>query len=240
MSGHSKWAQIKRQKGATDQKRSALFTKLGNTISVAARQGGGDIETNFKLRLAVDKAKSANMPKDNIERAIKRGTGELAGGQLEEIIYEGYGPGGIAIYVEALADNKNRAVAALKYLLSKYGGNLATSGSVVWMFERKGVLRILIDDIKISLEELELKAIDAGAEDTRREEDCLVVYSKADDLSRVKEQLEQSGIKVEYAEIEMVAKERIAPDEANKAKLEKLYEELDENPDVSNYYTNEE
>jgi len=142
MSGHSKWAQIKRQKGATDQKRGNLFTKLAKGITIAARDGGGDPASNFKLRLAVDQAKQSNMPKDNIERAIKRGAGELEGGQIEEAIYEGFGPSGVAIIIETLTDNKNRTVSNVKHILTKYGGGLGSSNSVLWQFERKGVVRI--------------------------------------------------------------------------------------------------
>ncbi len=240
MSGHSKWSTIKRQKGAADQKRGALFTKLGNNITIAAREGGGDAEMNFKLRLAMDKAKAANMPKENIERAIKRGTGELAGDGIEEIVYEGFGPEGVAIYIEALTDNKNRTVANIKHILSKYGGNLGGPGSVAWMFDRKGVIRILSEDLEISEDDLSLKAIDAGAEDIVSEEDGIIIYTAPEKLEAVKKLLEKSGVKISFAETEFVPQDKVVVSEAAKSNLEKLYEELEENEDISNYYTNEE
>lgn len=163
MSGHSKWSQIKRQKGVADVKRGNLFTKLCNNITIAARLGGGSQETNFRLRLAVDKAKAASVPRDNIERAIKRGTGELGGAQIEEIVYEGYGPGGVAILVETLTDNKNRTAPLIRNIFSKHGGNMGGPGSVAWMFAPKGVIRLEIASLKSSKEDVELAAIDAGA-----------------------------------------------------------------------------
>ncbi|MEA3398713.1 MAG: YebC/PmpR family DNA-binding transcriptional regulator [Patescibacteria group bacterium] len=230
MSGHSKWNTIKRQKGATDAKRGALFTKLGKTITVAAKEGGGDLETNFKLRLAVDQAKSGNMPKDNIDRAIKRGTGELAGGIIESIAYEGFGPDGTAFIIEALTDNRNRTSAAMKHILTKYGGNLGGPGSVAWMFSQKGVIRIPeIND------NLELELIDAGAADIQKDPDGAAIYTAPNDLKKVKDFLEQKNIVVEYAEVEQVAKEKKA---VAFEKLQKIFDELEENEDVNNFYTN--
>lgn len=237
MSGHSRWTQIKRGKGIADAKRSALFTKLGNTITVAARELGGEPAANFKLRMAIEQAKAVNMPKDNIERAIKRGTGELAGAQIEEITYEVFGPKGTAFIIEILTDNKNRAIANLKHILTKYEGGLGTSGSVVWRFEKRGVIRMT--DAKN--QDLELRIIDAGAEDIKRENETLIIYTKSEDLQKVKENLEKQEITIEYAGVEWVAKEPIKiGDTALKEKLEKLYQELDDSEDVNNYYSNTE
>jgi len=235
MSGHSKWSTIKRQKGAADQKRGTLFTKLGNAVTVAAKEGGGDPDTNFKLRLAIDKAKSANMPNDNIDRAIKRGTGELAGEKLQEMIFEGYGPGGVALIMEAYSGNRNRTTSHLRHLLDQQGGKLAENGSVSWNFERKGVVIISAQNNK---EEVELKAIDAGADDLKEEEQELIVYTKPDQLEKVKNQLEKAGIKIDYSEIEMVAKNQVKISKGDRAKLNKLLEELEGSEEVNNYYTN--
>ena len=232
MSGHSKWAQIHRQKGVADTKRGALFTKLGKAITIAAKLGGGEAESNFRLRLAMDQAKAANMPKDNMERAIKRGTGELGEGIIESIIYEGFGPDGTAFIIEALTDNRNRTSSALKHILTKYGGSLGGPGSVSWMFEPKGVIRI--KEIK---DELELELIDAGASDIVREDDGAIVYTVPDNLKKIKELLEKKGIKIEYAEMEQVAKEKKA---VAGAEIKKLFDELDENEDVNDFYTNAE
>lgn len=235
MSGHSKWNSIKHQKGAADAKRGALFTKLGKAISVAAKGGGSDPESNFQLRLAVDQAKAANMPKDNIERAIKRGSGELDGGKIEEISYEGFGPEGTAFIIEALTDNRNRSSAAMKHILTKYGGGLGGPNSVAWMFKQKGIIRIkAIDD------ELELELIDAGASDIIKDADGVIVYTASNDLKKIKELIDQKDITIEYAEIEQVAKEKKVVAEDKKDKIQKLFNELDENEDVNNYYTNAE
>ena len=243
MSGHSKWSQIKRQKGTADQKRGALFTKLGNVITIAAKEMGGNPESNFKLRLAIDKAKSANMPKDNIERAIKRGTGELAGAQIEEIVYEAFGPQGIALIIETLTDNKNRTASEVKHIITKYGGRLGGPNSVIWMFERKGVVRTMNSELKtlnLEVEAVELKAIDLGATDVKEDEDSLIIYTKPEDLQKVKEALEEE-IKIEYAELEHIAKDQIKiENESTKLTLEKIFNDLDENEDVNNYYTNAE
>ncbi len=235
MSGHSKWSKIKRQKGSADSKRASLFTKLAKNITLAAKQGGGDPEMNFKLRLAMDKAKAANMPKDNIDKAIKRGTGELAGGIIEEITYEGFIPGGVAIIIKALTDNKNRAVSSIKHILTKYDGNLSGPNSVAWMFDQRGVIRLSNITNK---EEVELKAIDAGADDIIEENHDLTIYTTPNNLPTVKENLEKQGIEVEYAETEMVAKDKLDISSEQKLKLEKLFAELDENEDVDDYYTN--
>ena len=235
MSGHSKWSTIKHKKGAADAKRGALFTKLGNAISLAVRLGGPDPTTNFKLRLAIDQAKTANLPKENAERAIKRGAGELAGQKIKAVTYEGFGPEGVAFVIECLTDNRNRTSSALKHLLTKYSGNLGGPNSVSWLFESRGVIRIKKID-----EELELALIDAGAKDIIKEADNVVIYTAPNDLKMTKEFLEQKGIKVEYAEVEQMAKEKKMIKNEAKNQLEKLFLELDDNEDVNNYYTNAE
>lgn len=233
MSGHSKWAKIHRQKSVTDNKRGALFTKLANAVAIAAKSGGGDPTTNFKLQLAIDQARAGNMPKDNIERAIKRGTGELGGGTIEEVTYEGFGPDGIAFMIECLTDNRNRTSAAMKHIFSKYGGNLGSPNSVGWMFKQRGVLHI--DSIN---ENLELELIDAGALDIIREDGGSSVLTNPADLKKIKDFLEQKEIKIEYAEIEQIPKEKKEVSEKTKEKLEKIFNELDDNEDVNDFYTN--
>ncbi len=236
MSGHSKWANIKRTKAAKDAKRSALFTKLAKLITVAAREKGGDSDSNFTLRMAIEKAKAANMPKDNIERAIKRGTGELGGDQIEELIYEGFGPAKSQFIVKCLTDNKNRSAANIRHLFTKHGGSL---GSVMWNFEQKGVIRILASELKDKdADEFELELIDAGTQDILKEEEGWTVYTNVEDLQTVKNFLEKQNIKTESAEIEYIAREKMEIDEENKEKLEKFMEELEDNEDVADYYTN--
>lgn len=252
MSGHSKWSKIKHKKGAADQKRGANFTKLGNAITVAARKGG-DPGMNFSLRMAIDKARSGNLPKDNIERAIKRGTGELDGVQLEENTYEGFGPGKIGIIIETLTDNKNRTVAEIKHVLDKSGGSLGGPGTVMWMFNKYGVLTINKESLEIDKDELELKSIDAGAKDIEENEQEIVILTKPEELQKVKENLEENkNVKIESAEIQFIAKEKlvrrstgVANGEGGKEinieldkKLEKFFGILDENGDITNYYTN--
>jgi|SRR3989339_344295 len=236
MSGHSKWATTKRQKGVTDAKRANLFTKLSKGITVAAKEGGGVPEMNFKLKLAVDKAKAANMPKDNIERAIKKGTGEGGDGTIiEELIYEGFGPGGVAVIVKTLTDNKNRTASSMKHLFNKHGGNLGAPGSVSWMFEDKGIIRVTN---VAKREEIELVAIEASAEDIISEGDSLIIYTAPTDISTVEEALKKNGAEIEYAETEKVAKDRMTIDEGTTTRLEKFFEALDEDEDVDDYYSN--
>ncbi|MEK7130458.1 MAG: YebC/PmpR family DNA-binding transcriptional regulator [Patescibacteria group bacterium] len=240
MSGHSKWSQIKRQKGVADVKRGNLFTKLCNNITIAARLGGGSQETNFRLRLAVDKAKAASVPRDNIERAIKRGTGELGGAQIEEIVYEGYGPGGVAILVETLTDNKNRTAPLIRNIFSKHGGNMGGPGSVAWMFAPKGVIRLEIASLKSSKEDVELAAIDAGAEDVKESDNDLTIICEPGNLENLKKCLEQKNVAVEYAEVEKIASTLTKiEDPATREKLDDLYAELDASDEVNEYYTNE-
>ncbi|MBU4257443.1 YebC/PmpR family DNA-binding transcriptional regulator [Patescibacteria group bacterium] len=238
MSGHSKWATTKRQKAVTDAKRGAIFTKLSNIITIAAREKGGDPDTNFSLRMAIDKARTANMPKDNIERAIKRGTGELAGAAIEELVYEGLGPAKSQFIVKCLTDNKNRAAANIRHLFAKHGGAF---GSVMWNFESKGVIRIAKDELtsnKLSAEEFELELIDAGVQDILKEEEGVTIYTKIEDLQKVKKFLEEKNIKTESAEIEYIAKEDLALSGEDKERVEKFIEELEDNEDAADYYHN--
>jgi len=238
MSGHSKWSKVKHSKGALDAKKSSLFTKLGQAIIIAAREGGGDLNSNFKLRLVVDRAKKANLPKDNIERAIKRGTGEIKGKQIEEITYEAFGPGGTAFVIEVLTDNKNRIATSLRIIFSKHGGSLAGKNSVLWMFNRLGVIHVSSDLIKRNKEEWQLKIIELGAEDFKEDGQWLVVYTSSDNLQKLKEAIENKGIEIENADIEWIAKEFISIDESKEKKVAAIFEELENDPDVQNYYTN--
>lgn len=238
MSGHSKWATTKRQKAITDAKRGAVFTKLSNIITIAAREKGGDPDTNFSLRMAIDKARAANMPKDNIERAIKRGTGELAGAAIEEMVYEGLGPAKSQFIVKCLTDNRNRAAANIRHLFTKHGGAF---GSVIWNFGQKGAVRISKDELtgnKLGAEEFELELIDAGAQDIIKEDEGITIYAKPEDLQKVKKFLEEKNIKTESAEIEYIAKEDLALSGEDKGRVEKFIEELEDNEDVADYYTN--
>ncbi len=231
MSGHSKWAQIKRKKAVTDTKKGQIFTRLGRDIVIAARQGGGgDPDANFQLRLAIDKARAANMPKENIERAIKRGTGELfEGAQLEEILYEGYGPGGTALLVQVLTDNKNRMASDIRRVFTRGGGNMGSTHSVQWMFERKGIATL--DTKGKNAEELELEVIDAGAEDLKTEDETIEVYTAPEHLHALQKDLEKRKIPVETAEITWVAKTpgRVSNEDAvSTLKLMEAFEELDD------------
>lgn len=234
MSGHSKWAQIKHKKGAADAKRGVLFTKLGHAITIAARHGGGDPDMNFSLRLAMDRAKTANMPKENIERAIKRGLGTLDGVTLEEVHYEGFLPGKAAIIIECLTDSKNRTFSEIKHLVEQHGGVLSGPGSVMWLFEKKGVIEIQGKKD----EEFELQTIDAGAEDLEERADKIFVFTKPENLKKVKEHLEKMNATIETADVEFVAKEKIEVNDEIGEKIQKTFEALDEHDDVSNYYTN--
>lgn len=238
MSGHSKWAKLKHFKGALDAKKSNLFSKLTRLIMVAAREGD-DEKTNFKLRLAIEKAKKANMPKENIERAIKRGSGKTGEGQVEEVIYEVFGPEGIAIIIEALTDNKNRTISNLRRILNRYDYRLGEKNSALRLFEKKGIIRISNFNSQINnLQDFELKVIDLGAEDFKEENDELAIYTKPENLQKVKEGLEKEGFKVDYAEVEWFAKNPIRISQESQKKIDSLFNELDEDQDISDYYTN--
>ena len=246
MSGHSKWAKTHRQKEASDQKRGAVFTRLAKAVSLAAHEGGGDPGANFKLRMAMDKAKQSNMPKDNIERAIKRGTGELKGQIIEEIIYEAIGPENVAILIQVLTDNKNRTLTNVKNILAKNNGKFVNSGSVSWMFEQKGV--ITISDIKNftspnsgqvpNIENLQLELIESGANDFKEQEDELTIYTDINKLQKIKEILEQKNIKINSAEIEHVPRNENLVKPSDNTKIEQLLNTLAEDDDVEKIYTN--
>jgi YebC/PmpR family DNA-binding regulatory protein len=241
MSGHSHFSTIKHKKAITDAKRGKVFSKLARQILIAAKEKGADPETNSNLRMTIEKAKSLNMPKDNIERAIQKGAGEIEGEKLEEIIYEAYGPGGIAIIIEGITDNKNRTLSEIKQILNQLQGKLADSGSVKWSFERKGAI-ILAKEQTLGKDDLEMKIIEAGAEDfswiEQEEGDYLEIFTKVENLEAVKKQLEEQEIKIETTSLDWVAKETIKIDNKQKNTAEKLFEELDENDAVQEIYSN--
>jgi YebC/PmpR family DNA-binding regulatory protein len=236
MSGHSKWSSIKHKKGKEDAKRGKLFSKLGRYITVAAKEGGGDTTMNAALANAVEKAKDANMPADNIDRAIKKGTGEIAGVAYEHIVYEGYGPGGVALLVDVMTDNKNRTAADMRFAFTKHSGKLAGSGSVAWMFERKGVTLVSSDES--DEDTLLLLVADAGAEDVVSEDDHFEIISDASDLENVKAALEGEGIAYQSADITMRPKETVKVEENDARKLIKLMDALEELDDVNDVYSN--
>lgn len=236
MSGHSKWATIRHKKGAQDAKRGKIFTKLIKEITVAARQGGGEIESNPRLRTAVDKAKSANMPKDNIDRAIKKGTGDLEGVDYTEIVYEGYGPGGVAIMVEALTDNRNRTAADIRSIFTKGNGNLGETGCVSYLFKRKGV--VTFDSAKYSEDQILEVALEAGAEDVASDEATVEVTCDPDDFEAVRDALTAAGLEYEMAEVNQVPEATVSLDTEGTAKALKLIETLDDHDDVQEVSTN--
>ena len=237
MSGHSKWSTIKRKKGAADAKRGALFGKLSKAITVAAREGGGDAEMNPALGLAVHKAKAGNMPNDNIQRAIDKGTGAGSDADTyERITYEGYAPGGVAVLVDVLTDNRNRAASDVRYIFSKNGGKLGTSGSVAYLFERKGV--ILAPKDSADEDELMEAALEAGAEDVEEQENDYRIVSAPEDFSTVRDALENAGIPYENAEITMEAQNSIDLDAGTARQTLRLIDSLEENDDVQEVYAN--
>ena len=237
MSGHSKWATTHRQKSAADAKKGAIFTKIANLLTIAAREGGGDIDSNFKLRLAFDKARAANMPKDNIQRAIDKGAGATKdGATFEEVTYEVIGPAGTNFIVEAITDNKNRTVADLKAILNKNGGQLGSANSVAWMFERKGQIIVAAKGLD---EDKELEIIDAGADDIEQNEDDWIITTAVDKLNTVSTALKSLGIETKEAGLAYLAKDQVEiSDPEDQAKIEKLYNLIDDLDDVSNVYTN--
>ena len=237
MSGHSKWSTIKRQKGANDAKRGALFTKVTREVTVAARQGGPDPDANYRLRLAVEKARSINMPADNIKRAIERASGAGDADAFEEIIYEGYGPGGVAVLVEAATDNRNRTAADVRSIFTKAGGQLAGSGAVAWQFEPRGV--IAVPRASVDADEVSLAAIDAGADDIDLDDpERLEVYTSPGDLEAVRRALEAAGYAVESAETTMIAKQTVELDSAKARQNLRLVESLEDLDDVQRVTTN--
>jgi YebC/PmpR family DNA-binding regulatory protein len=236
MSGHSKWSTIKRKKGAEDAKRGKIFTKIGRELAVAAREGGPDPEVNFKLRLVIEKAKQANMPKDNIERSIRRGAGLEKGEALEQVVYEGYGPGGTALIVRALTDNRNRAVADIRRAFSRYGGNLGENGCVAWMFEQKGYVTIPLNGH--DPDDLFMLAVDAGAEDVVIGEDTVEIYAEVQDFQAVQESLAEAEIEMDVAELSMIPQTKMDLEPDKGVKVMGLVDALDELDDVEKVYTN--
>ena len=236
MAGHSKWSQIKRKKAVNDAKRGQAFTKLIREITVAAREGGGSPEFNARLRLAVDQAKAANMPADNIDRAIKRGTGELEGVSYEEVSYEGYGPGGVALFIETLTDNQNRTVADVRHILTKHDGSLGTTGSVAWQFERKG--QIFVDATEYDELTVFEAAIESGAEDVAEEGDEFVVTTDVPSFHAVQEAVKAAGIEIAQAELSMLATNEVDVTGKDAVKLVRLLDALDDCDDVQKVYSN--
>lgn len=233
MSGHSKWETIKRQKGANDAKRGVLFTKLGNAIAVAAK-GGADPDMNFALRLAIDKAKASNMPTANIQRSIDRGSGKLGGAQIQEVMYEGYGSGGVAVLVECATDNLNRTYPEVKLAFSKNGGNIAEKGAVAFQFDRKGMIRV-----KGKGDDLMMQALEAGATDMQEEDEESVVYTDPKEMAKVRDALKQTGVEVLEAELTFVPNNTIeVTDQATAGKIMKLMDALDDLDDVTSTHTN--
>jgi YebC/PmpR family DNA-binding regulatory protein len=236
MSGHSKWSTIKHKKAITDARRGKLFTRLAREITVAARMGGGDPEINFGLRLAIDKARSANMPKDNIERAIKRGTGELKGEDLSEVMYEGYTPNGVAVLVKVLTDNKNRTVADIRRVLTRQGGTMAEAGAVVWQFERKGYIAIAPDGVD---EDIIFEiAVNAGADDIVFGNDLIEVYADMENFRAVRQALEEAGIHFETAEVSMIPKTTLQLGERETLQVMGIIDALEELDDTQQVYSN--
>ena len=236
MSGHSKWASIKHKKGAVDAKRGKVFTKLIKEITVATRLGGKDPDSNSRLRVAIAAAKAENMPKENIERAIKKGTGELEGSNYEEVTYEGYGPGGVAVLIEVLTDNKNRAVADVRHLFERSGGNLGESGCVAWMFSQKGLIVFQKDQVE---EEMLFElALEAGADDIKEDEKELEVITEPSSFEKVKTAIENAGIRYTLAEITMIPKTTVKIDDKHAQQMLTLMENLEDNEDVNHVYAN--
>jgi len=236
MAGHSKWANIRHRKGAQDKKRSKIFTKLIKEITIASRLGGGDISSNPRLRKAVSNAKSSNLPSDKIERAIKKGTGELEGVIYEEVTYEGYGPGGVAILINIITDNKNRTVAEIRHLLSKFDGNLGENGSVSWMFDKTG--QIIMESKSESEDTVFEDAIDAGADDFYAGDNFYLVSTSVDQLMVIRDRLDNAGYVIKSAEIEMVPKTIQKLDDLGANKFLKLLDALEDNDDINKVYTN--
>ncbi|MGB9679343.1 MAG: YebC/PmpR family DNA-binding transcriptional regulator [Thermoanaerobacteraceae bacterium] len=237
MSGHSKWANIKHKKEKMDAQKGKIFTKLTKDIIMAAKEGGGDPNANTKLRDAIEKAKANNLPNDNIQRAIKKGTGELGGANLEEVIYEGYGPNGTAIIVEALTDNKNRTAGEVRHIFDRSGGSLGATGCVSWMFDKLGLIIIEKND-SIDEDELAMIAIDAGAEDFSVEDDSFEIITQPANFQTVKETIESAGFNIIEAEVTMIAKNTVKLSPEDYEKFERLVDKLEENDDVQNVYHN--
>lgn len=238
MSGHSKWATIKRKKSKIDAQRGKLFTRLSREIIVAARNGGGDPDGNMRLKTAIQKAKEANLPNDNITRAVQKGAGELGGAAYEEFFYEGYGPGGVAVMLEIMTDNRNRTAGEIRYIFSKNGGSLGETGCVSWMFDQKGLFIIEKADNKINEDDLMLLALEAGADDFKVEDDSYEITSNPSDFSEIKETLESKGINMAMSEVTMVPQTTIKLEGKEADQMVRLMETLEEHDDVQNVYVN--
>jgi len=236
MSGHSKWSQIKRQKGVADAKRGQIFTKLAREIIVAVREGGTNTETNFRLRLAVQKARDSNMPLDNIDRAIKRGSGQAEGASLVDMVLEGYGPSGVAILVTALSDNRNRTLQDVRNIFTRQGGNLGEAGCVAWLFDSRGL--ITVEANAQDAEELALQAIDAGAEDVKIDNNYIEIYTKPEELEKVREALGQKKIAIASAEVSMVPKTTVELEDKAALQTLRLLDKLEELDEVQNVSSN--
>lgn len=240
MSGHSKWHNIQQRKGKQDARRANEFTKVAKQITVAAQKSGGDPVMNFSLRIAVEKAKAISMPKDNIDRAIKRGTGEIEGAKMEEVTYEGFGPGGVAVLIKTLSDNKNRTVSDLKHILSQAGGSLGGAGSVQWMFEQAGLITVHSSQFMANRDEFDLAMIDAGAEDIKEADDEIEIKTKIENLQKVLNKLKELKIEPRESGIRWIAKDHLEVPADVQDKLADLFSELEAHDDVEDYYTNAE
>jgi YebC/PmpR family DNA-binding regulatory protein len=239
MAGHSKWANIKHRKSKQDAQRGKIFTKLAREIMVAARQGGGDPSANFRLRIAIEKAKEANLPNDNINRAIQKGIGGSDGENYEEVVYEGYGPGGVAVTLNIMTNNRNRTAGDMRYIFSKHGGNMGETGCVSWMFEKKGYLMLKKEELNMSEDDLLIIGLEAGAEDIKFEDDMVEIFTTLEDFEEVKSKLEQNGFKFEEAEISMIPQNTVEITDVEQAKkLIKLMDAFEEHDDVQNVYAN--
>ena len=236
MSGHSKWSSIKHKKALTDARKGQQFTKMAREITIAAREGGGNLDGNYRLRLAVEKARDVNMPQDNIQRAIKRGTGELGGTQIEQLRFEGYGPHGVAIMVDTVTDNRNRTTSDIRNLFSRAGGNLGTTGSVAWMFNRQG--QIVIDADGRDPDEVGLEAIELGAADARVDGRTVEVITDPARLEAIQQALKKTGLKIDSAEVTMNASQVVSLDESRAPSVLKLLDALEEHDDVQSVYSN--
>lgn len=241
MSGHSHAKKIKHQKAVTDQKRGQIFSKMARVISIAAKEGGPNPESNAKLAVAIETAKRLNLPKDNIERAIRRGTGEEAANEkLEEVSFEAFGPEGIAIIIEGITDNKNRSLSEVKQILNQYNGKMVGEGAIKWMFEKRGVICVVpgAQNPAKTNEDLELQAIEAGAEDVRWYDEDMEIYTKPEELEKVKKTLEEKGVVIDSTSLDWVAKEEVTLDESKEASCQKLFDALDESDSVQDVYSN--
>ncbi len=239
MSGHSKWANIKHRKGKQDAVKGVMFTKLGREIIVAARAGGGNPEANFRLKIAIAKAKAANMPNDNIKRAVEKGAGGMDGANYEELTYEGYGPGGTAVMVKAMTDNRNRTAGEIRHIFSKNGGNMGETGCVGWMFKEKGLLTIDKEECKQSVDDLMLLALELGADDLQEEEDTIEIVTPPDAFQAVKEGMEKAGVVFSDSEVTMVPENSVVVTDLDQAKyVLRMMEALEDHDDVQNTFTN--